>query len=221
MFKKDKRPSLPPTKASAVTKKFVKPKFEIKKAIAPIKKMADDTIADTDETETKKAFTIYVGNLNYQRSEQGLADLFRKYGRVKKVHMLTRGNSKLKMGIAFVDMYDEGEAFRAIKGLNGALVDGRTLKVSQANEFGKEAETKITYKARLGGAEKKSVATADKKRPFPAKRDRADGVKAVPRAPLGKNRALSDRRRDERSTPAAGFRSKSPRSNGRGNSPKA
>lgn len=221
MFKKNTRPSLPSAKTSGVAKKFFKPKVEIKKTAVPMKKTASAESTDADEAEEKKSFTIYVGNLNYKRSEQGLADLFRKYGRVKKVHMLNRGSSKLKMGIAFVQMYDEGEAFRAIKGLNGALVDGRTLKVSQANEFGKEAETKITYKARLGGSEKKTVATEDMKRPLRARKDRADGERALPRSPLNKNRAPSDRRRDERSNLSSGFRSKAPRSNGRGNSPKA
>ena len=130
-----------------VAKKFV----DKKRKIAPIsresvpakrdfekaKKQLDDA---ENPVEKEPTYTIYVGNLNYRRTEQGLADLFRKYGNVVKVTMLKRTGSDLKMGIAFVQMSDPQQAARAIAGLNGAQIDGRSLKVSQANEYGKPVQ---------------------------------------------------------------------------------
>lgn len=76
--------------------------------------------------------TVYIGNLNYDRDENGIKFLFSRYGKVKSIEIATdSGKSK---GYAFVKMFEKEEAELAVKELNGEVVDGRTLKVSIAKE---------------------------------------------------------------------------------------
>jgi RNA recognition motif-containing protein len=92
-------------------------------------------------TETKFTFlekdytgsTIYIGNLNYKKDEIGVRDLFKKYGKVRRVKLMRDEKTQLKKGFGFVQMPNIEDAGKAIKSLNGKIVDGRTLKVSSAN----------------------------------------------------------------------------------------
>ena len=86
--------------------------------------------------EQKKKYTldstVYVGNLNYKRDQEGLKKLFSKYGKVQSIKLVMEPGEERSKGIAFVKMRKPEQAQSAIKGLNGALVDGRTLKASFA-----------------------------------------------------------------------------------------
>ena len=73
--------------------------------------------------------TIYVGNLNYEKSEFDLKKIFVEYGPVRYVEV----SNKIR-GVAFIQMKSKENALKAIKGLNGTQLDGRTLKVSIAKE---------------------------------------------------------------------------------------
>jgi RNA recognition motif-containing protein len=84
--------------------------------------------------------TLYVGNLNYKRDEEGLKKLFSKYGKVIHIKMIMETGQNRSKGIAFIKMKKADNAQMAIKGLNGRVIDGRTLKVSVANSrFSEEA----------------------------------------------------------------------------------
>lgn len=67
---------------------------------------------------------IYVGNLNYQTGETALRSLFLNYGDVKEVAM--------KKGFCFVTIEDDAAAEKAIKELNGYVLDGRTIRLDMA-----------------------------------------------------------------------------------------
>jgi RNA recognition motif-containing protein len=53
---------------------------------------------------------------------------------VESVQIIKDKNTKLPKGIAFVKMERESDGLRAIKGLDGTKVEGRTLRVSVANQ---------------------------------------------------------------------------------------
>ena len=87
-----------------------------------------------------KGKMIYIGNLNYKVNQRELKDLFEKFGRVKHVNLLTNPGTDQSKGIAFVDMLKASEADNAIKGLDGRVIGGRTVKVSAALDNQEQAK---------------------------------------------------------------------------------
>jgi len=75
---------------------------------------------------------IFVGNLNFNTSEEQLRALFATYGTVERVSILTDRDTGRSRGFGFVEMTNEAEAEKAIAALNGANLDGRTLNVNEA-----------------------------------------------------------------------------------------
>ena len=75
---------------------------------------------------------IYVGNLNYDTTEDTLRTLFAEYGQVESVRLITDRYSGRSKGFAFVEMSTEEAAAEAIAALNGKQVDSREIKVDKA-----------------------------------------------------------------------------------------
>lgn len=75
---------------------------------------------------------IFVGNLNFNTSEEQLRELFATYGTVERVSILTDRDTGRSRGFGFVEMTNEAEAEKAIAALNGANLDGRTLNINEA-----------------------------------------------------------------------------------------
>ena len=75
---------------------------------------------------------IYVGNMNYNTTEDSLRDLFGSYGDVVTVNMITDRYTGRFRGFAFVEMESDESAQKAINEINGKELDGRELKVAEA-----------------------------------------------------------------------------------------
>lgn len=75
--------------------------------------------------------TIYVGNLPFSATKEEIEDLFRPYGTVHTVRLVTGPNRRPK-GYGFVEMDEEG-AKEALK-LNGVDMGGRKLRINEAKE---------------------------------------------------------------------------------------
>jgi len=75
---------------------------------------------------------IYVGNLDFQSTEQDLRNAFATYGQVSRVSIITDRDSGARRGFAFVEMTNDVEGDNAIAGLNGAALGANTLKVNEA-----------------------------------------------------------------------------------------
>ena len=75
---------------------------------------------------------IFVGNLDFAATESSIRALFAPYGNVERVNIVTDRDTGRSRGFAFVEMTDSAEADRAIAGLNGQQVDGRSLNVNEA-----------------------------------------------------------------------------------------
>jgi RNA recognition motif-containing protein len=75
---------------------------------------------------------IFVGNLDFAATESSIRALFASYGNVERVNLVTDRDTGRSRGFAFVEMAEAAEADRAIAGLNGREVDGRSLNVNQA-----------------------------------------------------------------------------------------
>ena len=75
---------------------------------------------------------LYVGNLSFNSSEGAVRDAFAAFGQVDSVHLVTDRDTGQPRGFGFVEMADSGEAQAAIDGLNGTMLDGRSLNVNEA-----------------------------------------------------------------------------------------
>jgi RNA recognition motif-containing protein len=75
---------------------------------------------------------LYVGNLSYNTTEDGLRNLFGGFGTVASAKIIfdrETGNSK---GFGFIEMGSDEEASAAIAGTNGKEIDGRQIRVNEA-----------------------------------------------------------------------------------------
>ena len=75
---------------------------------------------------------IFVGNLSFGSTEQTIRSLFEAYGTVDRVSIVTDRDSGQPRGFGFVEMSNDAEGDRAISGLNGTDLDGRSLNVNEA-----------------------------------------------------------------------------------------
>lgn len=75
---------------------------------------------------------IYVGNLAFHTTEDSLKNEFARFGGVSEVKLMLDRESGRSRGFAFVTMETGEAAKEAIGGLNGAVVDGRPLRVNEA-----------------------------------------------------------------------------------------
>ena len=75
---------------------------------------------------------IFVGNLDFNASEEGVRSLFERYGQVNSARIMTDRETGRSRGFAFVEMENEGEADQALTALNGYTLDGRALNVNEA-----------------------------------------------------------------------------------------
>ncbi|TMI85858.1 MAG: RNA-binding protein [Bacteroidetes bacterium] len=75
---------------------------------------------------------IYVSNLSFAVSDEDLRDFFAAYGEVSSAKVIMDKFTNRSRGFAFVEMPDETSAQKAIQELDGATVDGRSIKVNVA-----------------------------------------------------------------------------------------
>jgi RNA recognition motif-containing protein len=75
---------------------------------------------------------IYVGNLSFNTTKEGLEAAFSEFGQVSNVAVITDRDTGRSRGFAFIEMDDDRAADDAISALNGRELDGRTLTVNEA-----------------------------------------------------------------------------------------
>jgi len=75
---------------------------------------------------------IYVGNLSHQVKAEELEELFKEYGAVQTVKIISDMFTGESKGFAFVEMKDKAAAQKAIDELNTKDVKGRKLIVNEA-----------------------------------------------------------------------------------------
>jgi cold-inducible RNA-binding protein len=75
---------------------------------------------------------IFVGNLNFEATEDAVRSLFETYGTVERVSIVMDRDTGRAKGFGFVEMSVQAEADQAIAGLNGRELGGRALNVNEA-----------------------------------------------------------------------------------------
>ena len=76
---------------------------------------------------------IYVANLSFELRDEDLKELFVSFGEVSSAKIIMDKMTDRSRGFGFVEMADETAGRKAIAKLNGFTVEGRTLKVNEAN----------------------------------------------------------------------------------------
>ena len=75
---------------------------------------------------------IYVANLGSNVNDESLRELFKDFGDVSSAKVIVDKFSSQSRGFGFVEMSDENAAQKAVKELNGIMVDGKSIKVTEA-----------------------------------------------------------------------------------------
>jgi len=75
---------------------------------------------------------LYVGNLSYDTTEDGLKDFFSQAGTVEEATIIVNRATGRSKGFGFVEMSTEEEAQNAMASLNGQELDGRNIVVEEA-----------------------------------------------------------------------------------------
>ncbi len=75
---------------------------------------------------------IYVGNLSFKVSENELEELFKEFGEVSSVKIITDKFSGRSKGFGFITIDNDDEAKKAIEELNGNPFKERDMVVNEA-----------------------------------------------------------------------------------------
>ena len=73
---------------------------------------------------------LYVGNLSFNTTADDLREAFGQYGTVTSASVVSDRETGRSRGFGFVEMSDGGD--EAIRAMNGADLQGRTLTVNEA-----------------------------------------------------------------------------------------
>lgn len=78
---------------------------------------------------------LYIGNLSYQTTEADLRAAFEANGRkVREVAIIADRETGRPRGFAFVQMMSDEDAKAAVTALDGSQLDGRAIRVNEAQE---------------------------------------------------------------------------------------
>lgn len=75
---------------------------------------------------------IYVSNLPFTVADEDLRSYFAEYGEVTSAKVITDKFTNRSRGFGFVEMSDETAGQKAIAELDGATVEGRSIRVNVA-----------------------------------------------------------------------------------------
>lgn len=78
---------------------------------------------------------LYIGNMSWETTEDTLMALLSEGGRqVKDLHIVSDRDTGRPRGFAFAEFNTQADAQAAIAALDGKELDGRALKVNEAEE---------------------------------------------------------------------------------------
>ncbi len=77
---------------------------------------------------------LYVGNLAFSTTEEALKEAFSEFGEVVDCKLMIERETGRSRGFAFVELATGDAAKAAIEQMNGAVLDGRALRVNEAEE---------------------------------------------------------------------------------------
>jgi len=86
------------------------------------------------ELAGKMGNKLFVGGISWNTDDSSLKAAFEAYGAVEEAKVITDRETGRSRGFGFVTMSSDAEAAAAIAGLDGQELDGRVVKVNEAQE---------------------------------------------------------------------------------------
>lgn len=77
--------------------------------------------------------SMYVGNLPFSADQSSLQTLFAPFGEVISARVMSDRETGRSRGFGFVEM-ETADAKKALSGLEGAEIDGRKLRINEAEK---------------------------------------------------------------------------------------
>jgi cold-inducible RNA-binding protein len=79
---------------------------------------------------------LFVGGLSWGTTDEGLHGAFSRFGEIVEAKVITDRETGRSRGFGFVTFANDEGAVTAINEMNGTELDGRTIKVNEAEDKG-------------------------------------------------------------------------------------
>ncbi len=79
---------------------------------------------------------LFVGGLSWNTTDQGLRQAFERFGEVSDAKVILDRDTGRSRGFGFVTFTDDEAANSAVNEMNGTDLEGRTIKVNEAEDRG-------------------------------------------------------------------------------------
>jgi RNA recognition motif-containing protein len=77
---------------------------------------------------------LFVGGLSWDTTDDGLRQAFASYGEITEAKVITDRDTRRSRGFGFVTFAQDEDAKKAISQMDGTSLDGKTIKVNEAQE---------------------------------------------------------------------------------------
>ena len=77
---------------------------------------------------------LFVGGLSWDTKDDGLRKAFASYGEITEAKVITDRDTGRSRGFGFVTFAQDEDAKTAISKMDGTSLDGKTIKVNEAQE---------------------------------------------------------------------------------------
>lgn len=77
---------------------------------------------------------LFVGGLSWDTTDEGLRQAFASHGEIAEAKVITDRDTGRSRGFGFVTFAQDEEGKEAISKMDGTTLDGKTIKVNEAQE---------------------------------------------------------------------------------------
>ena len=77
---------------------------------------------------------LFVGGLSWGTDDEGLRQAFSKFGQISEAKVITDRETGRSRGFGFITFSSDSDAMSALQEMDGRELDGRTIKVNEAQE---------------------------------------------------------------------------------------
>jgi len=99
---------------------------------------------------------LYVGNLNFNMTDDELEGIFSEFGTVNSASVVVDRYTNKSRGFGFVEFAEDADAKKAKEAIDGKEFGGRSLRVDEAKEPRESRDNSRSYNSRSFGSSRNS-----------------------------------------------------------------